>query len=147
MTTTNEKGAQTEGAVLAALLRAGYTVLMPFGVVRYDLVIEVAPGDFKRVQCKTAHLNPKLQGVLVFKVCSTPPGAPQKTYVGDADFFGVYSAELDQAYLVPVEDVADLKNVASLRVEPAANGQSATTRWAEKYIIGPVAQPDRATLS
>jgi hypothetical protein len=41
---------------MAALLAAGKTVLIPFGVQGYDLVFEDEDG-FHRVQCKTAYMR------------------------------------------------------------------------------------------
>ena len=77
------KGTCTEAAVLSALIGVGYNVLIPFGVARYDLVIEVADG-FRRVQCKTARLvQPEM---MRFNVCSGSPEGVQRTYVGEIDF-------------------------------------------------------------
>lgn len=51
-------GAESEAVIAAALIQAGYTVLIPNGYMhRYDLVIEDANGKFWRIQCKTAWLS------------------------------------------------------------------------------------------
>jgi hypothetical protein len=135
MLTTNEKGARTEGAVLSVLLHAGYNVLLPFGVARYDLVIETA-GSFKRVQCKTARLG-RTGNSLEFNVSSTPPGGKAAPYDGQVDYFGVYLVERGQVYLVPVEALVGLRREVTMRLGPAKNGQSRNTRDALPYLVDP----------
>lgn len=132
--TTNEKGSRTEGAVLSALLHSGYNVLLPFGVARYDLVIETG-GEFKRVQCKTGRV--RRGTALEFNVCSSPPGAPRRNYDGEVEFFAVYAPELNEVYLIPAEDVAGLKREASLRLGPTKSGQAKGTREARQYLLDP----------
>lgn len=128
---SNSIGAHTEGRVLAALLQAGYVVAIPFGVARYDLVIET-PKGFKRVQCKTGRLR---SGAVVFNTYSL--GNVRRTgqystqpYQGSADLFGVYCPDTDKTYLVPVDgNVAEIR----LRVDQARNGQQINVRWAVDY--------------
>ena len=125
-------GERTEGIVLAELLKAGYVVLLPFGDnQRYDLVIEVE-GQFKRIQCKTARLA---QGVLRFKTCSSYAhrGRGQRGYRGEADLFGVYAPAIKKVYLVPVDAVGESE--ATLRLEPAKNGQARGVRMAQDFEI------------
>ena len=64
-------GNVTEAAVLAALVRHGHHVLIPFGDgLPYDLVVD-AGDDLIRVQCKTG----RLKGACVdFNSCSTDHG-------------------------------------------------------------------------
>lgn len=132
----NAKGARTEGAVLSVLLHAGYNVLVPFGVARYDLVIEV-DGQFKRVQCKTG----RLRGTgLEFNVSSTPPGGKSRPYDGEVDYFGVYLPIRGQVFLIPVEDLAGLKREAVLRLEPTRHNQQQGTRDALRYLLDPMAR-------
>lgn len=128
---STEIGSRTEGIILAALLRSGRNVLLPFGGgLRYDLVIE-SEGKFQRVQCKTAVMR---GGCVIFNSCSqggAKGGTPRKNYLGDADLFGVYCPTNDMTYLIPVEDVAT--NEGRLRVEPPRNNQR--VRLAESYLI------------
>ena len=47
-------GAESEAAIAASLIQAGYTVLTPNGYMhRYDLLIEDAGGQFWRIQLLT----------------------------------------------------------------------------------------------
>jgi PD-(D/E)XK endonuclease len=127
-------GERTEGIILAELLKAGYVVLLPFGDnQRYDLVIEEG-GVFKRVQCKTASLA-VTSAALTFKTCSSYAhrGGGYLGYRGAADLFGVYSPDTGRCYLVPVEDVGERQ--ATLRLEPARNGQASKVRLAQQYEL------------
>lgn len=145
--TSNEKGARCEGAVLSVLLHAGYNVLVPFGVARYDLVIEVG-GEFKRVQCKTARLS-RRGSAIEFNASSRPPGRPTKSYAGQIDYFGVYWPAKSQVFLVPIKDLGDVKDLVTLRLVPARNGQQQRTRSAADYLLDPMASSseDRASAS
>jgi hypothetical protein len=130
---TNAVGAQTEGHVLASLIRAGYTVALPFGVARYDLVVEM-PDGFKRVQCKTGRLR---EGAVRFSTASLgsvrKPGKFTKSpYIGQADFFGVYCPDTDAVYLVPV---GPARAVMALRVSPSRNSQVSGVHWARDYEL------------
>lgn len=132
---TKSVGERTEAIVLAELLKVGYVVLLPFGDnQRYDLVIE-QDGIFKRVQCKTAQLSARSENALVFPTCSTYAhrGRSSKDYRGAADYFGVYSPDTGQCYLVPVDAVG--VKVAHLRLAPARNGQVANVRLAQDYLL------------
>ena len=57
MANTKDVGERSEAQVLAALLKLGKVVLMPYGDnQRYDFVVEDG-GEFIRVQCKTGKLK------------------------------------------------------------------------------------------
>jgi hypothetical protein len=128
---TTDKGNRTEAFVLGALMRTGYTVLVPFGGgLRYDMVFEDSSG-FHRVQCKTGRI---VTGAVEFAVANHNRAYERRNYVDDIDYFGVYCYELDTVYLVPV---ADLPSGSSgrLRVEPSKNNQAKGVRWASEYVI------------
>jgi hypothetical protein len=71
---------------------------------------------FSRVQCKTSRI---VNTVLTLRTCSNTNQTP-KDYRGQVDFFGVYSPQPEQVFLVPVEDVPT--RAGFLRLEPARNG-------------------------
>lgn len=56
--TPNMVGERSQGAIVAEVVKYGYTVLVPFGEAahRYDLVIEKG-GQFLRLQCKTGAIS------------------------------------------------------------------------------------------
>jgi hypothetical protein len=123
-------------AVMLALQRAGYIVLMPFGEnTRYDLVIENGT-SFARVQCKTGRLR---GGAVRFAACSSyahhsNPSLTRRDYLGEIEFFGVYCPETGGVYLVPIAD-APIRRQGALRVAATRNGQSRNIRMAATYEI------------
>jgi len=131
LTTPNERGARSESAVAAALVRSGAKVFLPaFGADgRVDLVYERG-GQMFRVQCKTARRS---GGSLLFRTCSNPGNAPI-AYYGEIDEFGVYSPDTGVVYIVPVDQAPT--RACALRLEPARNGQHAGVRWADTYALG-----------
>ena len=133
--------------MLSVLLHAGYNVLVPFGVARYDLVIEVG-GEFKRVQCKTASLKPGGTAIK-FNANSRPPGGTSRSYAGEIDYFGVYWPAEGRVYLVPISDVDGINNLVTLRLVPARNNQERGVRNAADYLLDPMASSskDRASVS
>jgi len=101
---------------------------------RYDLVID-DDGRFTRVQCKMGILR---CGRVEFRTYSVSGHRTARVnYRGQIDAFGVYCPETGEAYLVPMEAVANCGAVASLRVAPAKNGQSERVRMAVDYVIFP----------
>ena len=75
---------------------------LPFfaGHSRVDLVMEDG-ARLHRVQVKTAR---RIGEVLAFRTCSYTRNVSRE-YVGEVEYFGVYSPDLDAVYLVPVSDV------------------------------------------
>lgn len=121
-----------------ALIAAGYNVLIPFGVARYDLVIETAAG-FERVQCKTGRLTSNR--CLTFNLSSRSPEGVQRGYVGEADYFGVFLPVTGDVYLIPMGEVDGCRINANFRLDDGAGG----AHYAAPYRL--VAQQDRALVS
>ena len=123
----------TQSQVMAALLRHGKNVLMPFGYnCRYDLVVE-HDGLFFRIQCKTGRME---RGAVVFAVASSQyhRGGKRQHYRGQIDAFGVFCPENGKVYVVPIDDLP-LVREAKLRLVPPRNAQEKGIRWAAKYEI------------
>ena len=128
-------GTESEMIIATELVRAGYTVLTPYGYMhRYDLVIEDADGRFWKIQCKTAWLSTQTEGALVFAGCSTggKGGWEKRGYQNDVDYFAVYSPDTDRVYLVPAEGIG---NQCSLRLTPSKNKQEKHVRYAADYEL------------
>lgn len=127
-------GEKSEGQVISRLLRAGKTVLKPFGDnQRYDLVID--EGDrFVKVQCKTGRLR---NGAVAFPTCSTYAhrGHGRLHYRGQVDVFAVYCPETDGCYLIPVDAVGTTR--CALRVTKSRNGQAKNVRLAADFELVP----------
>jgi hypothetical protein len=107
-------------------------LLLPFGENhRYDIAIDLE-GRFYRVQVKSGRVR---RGVVEFNCFSSHThrgGTSCRRYIGETDFFGVYCAQLNATYLVPVEDVG-VKG--SLRFKACENAQRKKIRWGEPYLI------------
>ncbi len=129
MLTPNQKGDRSLGIALAALVENGNTVLIPFGVCRYDLVVEEG-GAFTRVQVKTGRVD---NGVIVFNGYTTVAGGTRRSpyQPGEIDAYAVVVGR--ETYLVPSGDVGV---EGRLRLEPTRNGQSAGVRFAVDYQLG-----------
>lgn len=129
---TDKIGTRTEAVVLSELAKAGYIVLVPFGVARYDLAFD-SPDGIKTVQCKTGRLR---KGIIVFNACSQDRDSNVRAhYRGQADYFGVWCPDIpDEAFLVPVSVVGIDRGW--LRVEETRNNQASGVRWAREFKIG-----------
>ena len=102
--TPSEVGARAELEVASALIRSGRRVYLPLLAPdgRVDLIFDDGERGLQRTQCKTSRV---VGGVLTFAVCSHTRSV-RRDYRGEIDVFGVYSPELDEVFVVPVEDVA-----------------------------------------
>jgi hypothetical protein len=136
MKDTKAVGDVSEAVVLAELLKAGKSVLLPFGERhKYDLVVD-EDGVFRRVQCKTGRI---IKGTLTFNTCSVVRDAKLKKFVRryykhtDVDFFGVYCPDNKKAYLIPFGDVA--KTVGSFRITPSNISTGMGGKLAAQYEL------------
>ena len=129
-TTPSRIGARAEMEVAAALTRAGKRVYAPFFAPdsRVDLLYEDDAG-FHRVQVKSAVVK---GDVIVFRTSSNTKNIV-RDYRGEIDLFGVYSPELHQVFLVPIDGMP--RTFCQLRLNPSRNGQSKGVRWAWDYLL------------
>jgi hypothetical protein len=128
-------GEMSESQVLAVFLKAGLTVLTPFGdSQRYDLVVE-EKGKFIRVQCKTAAM--RKDGKSFSFPCSSSNWNTSKrsTYKGQADVFAVFLRETDQVFIFSVKNAPTKECL--VRIEPGKRQQK--TRWAKDHLFKPEA--------
>jgi PD-(D/E)XK nuclease superfamily protein len=110
----------------------GYQVSVPWGENhRYDLIVE-KENTLLRIQVKTGRLR---MGSIWFNAYSSHAhrNGGQRSYRGDADYFGVYCPDVQRVFLVPVEDVTE--NQGCLRWARAKNSQSRKIRWADRYVL------------
>ncbi len=120
-----------EAMVLAALVRRGFDVLVPFGEgLAYDLAVDLEGKCFLRIQCKTAWPQ---RGCLVFNSRTTDHGRGRQSYRGLADIFGVYFPPSGSVYLVPIDAVAEF--AGRLRLKPTLNNQIKGVRFAVEFEI------------
>lgn len=133
---TKHKGDIAELKIATLLVKLGFQVLFPYGDrARYDIVAE-KDNIFYRIQCKSAIIK---NGCIMCRIANktTENGLPIiKHYIDQIDFFGIYCSEIDQCYMIPIEDVNDMKgSIVYLRIIPTKNNQEANVRWAKNYEI------------
>jgi len=124
---------RSEVEVMAALIRHGYLISIPYGENhRCDLLAD-DDVSIARVQVKTGHLLPS--GSITIDCYSSHHhrGGPCRSYIGEVEFIAVSCPELDKVYLIPEADLNRAK--VHLRVEPTANRQSKNVRWAQAYEL------------
>ena len=132
---TKAIGDRSEATVLAALVKRGYLVSIPFGEnQRYDLLADDGERVL-RIQVKTGRLR---RGVIVYRSCSSHyhrRGGPQsnRSYVGEVDFLAVYCPENEKVYLIPEAEL--IKTHGHLRIQPTANHQGRKVRWAAQFEL------------
>lgn len=142
MRNTSRIGEVCVAQVLAALVRQGKTVWLPFGDSRRaDFLIEEEDGRFLRVQCKNARL---INGAVTFYPCSVDSRSERgrcirRGYRGQVELFGLYCPDNGKVYLMPVEHAGEVQCL--LQVEPPRNNQRKGIRWARDYEIGAAPEP------
>jgi hypothetical protein len=126
------KGKRSEAKILAALVQAGKSVLIPWGEERYDLAVDEG-GRLVRIQCKTGILR---GGCVDFKTCIMDRRHPlgDGGYAGQIEAFAVYCPQNDRVYLVPIEAVP-CPTLARMRLDPPRNGQVMHIRWARDFEL------------
>ena len=139
--TTNQKGAIAEAEVYCAAVWAGVPVSKPMAEHgRADLILDLK-GSLQRVQCKWGTLSNGVISVPTRTCRLTPQGYVRTTYGPDEiDAFGVYCADLDKTYLLPIAEVAGQAQV-HLRIDATKNNQRVGLKWAAHYEFpGAIAQ-------
>jgi len=129
-------GLAAHTAVLHKLVSIGLEVLYPLGDhLRYDLAYyREETAELIRVQCKAGRYDPDI-GCVFFKNFNRSGGrGGRRGYIGDVECFGVYCAELNKVYLVPVDITTYLSEVG-LRIDPPKNNQQKKIVWARDYEI------------
>lgn len=125
------KGNVAEIAVAASLAKAGFIVLTPMSVTRYDMAIDTSEG-IKTVQCKHARLEGDR---ITFSVKSINPlNGKTRTYGDEVDFFCAWSSDLDKSYLIPIDDLRGAGATVTLHTGTDYR-QSTGIRYAADYEI------------
>ncbi|WP_416840109.1 group I intron-associated PD-(D/E)XK endonuclease [Haloferax sp. DFSO52] len=127
-----QRGQCSEAAILFEFVRNGVTVLEPFGDnERYDFVVELG-SEFYRAQVKTGRLTDgrvqfetRSSGTLTRKI-------KKEGYDGQIDVFAVYAPDLEQSYIVPIDEAP--RTSMGLRVEQARK-KSPNINWADDFSL------------
>ena len=121
--------------VIAALVRAGYLVSIPFGENhRYDVIADDGV-QLLRIQVKTGRLR---GGAINFWCRSSHqhrrsgPTA-SRPYFGQVEYLAVFCPQNGKVYLVPESELVATKG--HLRVAPCLNRQARKIRWAAEYVL------------
>jgi hypothetical protein len=139
--TTDQKGAIAEVAIALAALRLGVDVYRPVAEGgRYDLIFGVG-GRLLRVQCKWAALCGDILSVRCYSARRGAGGTfINRLYSSaDVDVFSVYSADLDQCFLLPPH-LWENRRVVSLRLAPTRNNQLRGINWAMDFELAATLQ-------
>jgi len=129
-------GLAAHTAVLHKLISRGFEVLQPLGDhLRYDLAyFREEAAELVRIQCKAGRYEPEI-GCVLFKNFNKSGGrGKRRSYVGDAEYLGVYCAKLNTVYLIPV-DIVPYASEVHLRIQPTKNNQEKKVIWARDYEI------------
>jgi hypothetical protein len=130
MKDTTGIGSVTEAMVLAALIRQGKQVYIPFsGDSRSDLIVDGESGLI-RIQCKTGRLR---NGCVEFRNYSQTSAGLRPYQKKDVDVFGVYCPANGKVYVVPIEECGG--QLTLLRIEPTKNNYKKGVRFAVKYEV------------
>jgi len=131
---TPHEGQISESAITTSFLECGYVVLIPYsGSQRYDLLIEDVDKQFWRIQCKIGWIE---HGAIYFDTANhnvTGKKRDWRHYQGECDYFAVYCAGLDKVYLVPVDQVGEVR--ANLRLTKPKNKNQYGYRMASDYEL------------
>ena len=134
MLTTDQKGAVAELAIAKAAAGLGIGVWGPHTVERYDLIFDLRP-SLMRVQCKWAGRYKNVISVPCYRNRRNRDGLLRQYYSAeDIDAYAAYCSDVDQCYLLPIEDFAN-RIAIQLRLAPTRNNQSVGINWAKDYEI------------
>jgi PD-(D/E)XK endonuclease len=132
---TKSIGDRSEAIVLAALVKHGYLVSIPFGENhRYDLIAD--DGDrLYRIQVKTGRI---IGGIIKFACSSVHyhrrSGVTAiRSYFGQIEFLAVFCPGNGKVYLVPESELVATQG--HLRIAPTRNRQMQKIRWASEYEL------------
>ena len=132
MLTTDQKGAFAEAMVTARALALGIGVSRPLGDERYDLLLDLRP-RLLRVQCKWTSCYGDVIIARCYRARRNSDGLVRRFYTADeVDAFALYCAEIDRAFLVPIEEACD-SGTMQFRLAPTRNNQQSRIRWADDY--------------
>lgn len=132
--TTYDKGNISEGIVMAAYLKAGFTVSIPFGTgAPYDLIVDAGFHLYK-VQVKTGWFR---KGCIIYngkrRMREAYPYATRPYTELEVDYFAIHHPPTESIYVVPFKICG---GAGCLRLDPVQNGQQKLIRWARDFTWG-----------
>lgn len=136
---TQQKGTITEMQCILDFTKLGYRCLQPIDdSAKYDVVIDIGNGNFKRIQCKTASWvtdTSELEtAFMIYTACqttNTKATTRHKYSKDDIDYF--YTWFQNQGYLVSIEEATGV--TFRWRYEYPKSGQKQGIHIADEYKI------------
>ena len=129
----HQQGKTNEAFTLAALLRLGKRVLVPWADERYDLTLDDS-GRLVRVQCKAGRICDAMR-VLQDKASRTRGGHSATVDTPARSMpFATCCPEIERVYLVPTE-AAPASIGARLPLEPTEKWSDLNVRWAREFEL------------
>lgn len=130
MSISNHKGDIGEAAFRLEAVRKGYWVGEMPQDCPYDFVLDDHTGKLKKIQVKYRTMGK--HGSVSIRIASDSH-TNRRTYSSEnIDAFALYVDDLDEVFLIPIEEVENVKEV-TLRVHPPKNGQKLGIRLLENY--------------
>jgi len=123
-------GNLTELKLITRLVELGKEILFPYGSERYDFIFR-DDKKYKRVQCKTGRIK---KNAIEFKVAQWNRKGESTSYLGWAEYFGVYCPDNKKCYLIPIEDI-DSQRMCSLRLKLSYYRNQRKFRMAKDYEL------------
>ncbi|MDQ3684849.1 MAG: group I intron-associated PD-(D/E)XK endonuclease [Acidobacteriota bacterium] len=128
---TYDRGNISEALVMAAYLKAGLMVSVPFGTgAPYDLIVDTGSRLYK-IQIKTGWLR---KGCINYKsrrrIREAHPYATRPYAETEMDYFAIYYPPTTSIYAVPFRVC---HSDGCLRLDPVQNGQQKLIRWAQDF--------------
>lgn len=130
MRDTSRSGYVAETKVLTELIKRGFTVSIPFGDCRYDLVAERG-GRFFRIQVKYINWLTK-HNTIRLNLHSITRNGRRRYRADEVDFFVAYYEPEEKFYVVPFQDVKG-RIAIQLRRTPPINNQKKKVIFATQY--------------
>lgn len=134
MSYTKDIGNKAEITIIAELVKKGFSVSIPFGQNDpFDIVVRCG-GEFKSIQIKNGvYRNGCVSADIRHKI-----GYDKKaysTYDGEADYIAVWCEEVDECYILSLEE-CNGRNFLHLRIDPPKrNSCISTVVWAKDYTL------------
>jgi len=121
-----------ESEILHQFVKFGLQCYLPFGDLEKTDIVVSFNGVLKRIQVKSVYSLHN--GTIIADITSKNDHHRYRYNSNDFDYIAIYSYELGQSFLVPMEEVEDQSTI-NLRVDPPLNNNSVNIRWAKDYHL------------
>ena len=141
--TYTQLGIIGESAVLNEFVRLGLQCYLPYGDLEKSDIVVSFKGTLKRIQIKSVYSV--TDGYINVHITSRARTQNYKYNADEIDYIAIYSYELNQCFLVPIEEVEGLTQI-KLRIDAPKNNNSVNIRWAKDYALSKVVSEILASM-